>query len=219
MIIKMDLNLADLRKNYSLAALEIDQVPPCPFTQFNIWITEAMKAELNEPNAMTLATANKEGEPSARTVLLKHWDASGFCFFTNYTSSKGLDIAQNPKVALVFPWLDLERQILIKGTAEKISKTDSEKYFHMRPYESQIGAWASNQSQTIPNKQWLKDKEASLKHKYPPNITVPLPEFWGGYKVIPTEIEFWQGGSNRLHDRILYTRSKATEWKKSRLSP
>ena len=145
-------SLADLRENYTKAGLDIDQTADCPFNQFETWFKEAADSGIPEPNSMTLATADKDGLPSARTVLLKHHDSAGFCFFTNYTSRKGLDIAQNPKAALVFPWLSLERQIIIKGSVEKMSKQESEAYFHMRPHGSQIGALASIQSQTIPNK-------------------------------------------------------------------
>lgn len=212
-------SLADLRENYTQSGLDLDEVLECPFSQFELWLNDAIDAGLTEPNAMTLATANKAGEPSARTVLLKHSDPAGFCFFTNYTSQKGIDIAQNPKVALVFPWLALERQIIIRGSIEKVSKKESEEYFHMRPHGSQIGALASIQSQPIPNKQWLLDREATLQHQYPEGSTIPLPDFWGGYRVVPTYIEFWQGRPSRLHDRIIYKKQGANDWRKERLSP
>ena len=214
----MDLNLAKLRKNYTQASLEEDQVSKSPFSQFQLWLEDAINAKISEPNAMTLATVDAEGIPSARTVLLKHWDENGFCFFTNYQSTKGKNIERNAAVAVVFPWIDLERQIIIKGTADKISREDSEKYFHMRPYGSQIGAWASDQSQVIPNKLFLEEKDAALREKYPETEVVPLPDFWGGYRIIPKSIEFWQGGAGRLHDRIFYE-LKNDSWKITRLSP
>lgn len=211
--------LANLRENYTQSGLDIDQTTDLPFEQFSHWLQEAIEAELTEPNAMTLATSNKNNEPSARTVLLKHWDELGFCFFTNYNSQKGLDLAQNPKASLVFPWLPLERQVIIKGSVEKVSKAESEEYFHMRPHSSQIGALASLQSESIPNKKWLADREATLLNQYPEGSTIPLPDYWGGYRVIPHYMEFWQGRPSRLHDRIVYTRKPGSEWSKQRLSP
>lgn len=212
-------SLAELRENYSLSGISLDDTASCPIQQFQLWLKDAIGSGMLEPNAMTLATTNKDREPSARTVLLKHHDQKGFCFFTNYTSEKGLDIAQNPKACLVFPWLQLERQVIIKGSVEKVSKVESESYFHIRPYGSQIGALASIQSQPIPNKQWLADRETSLKHQYPEGAKIPLPPFWGGYRVIPHSMEFWQGRPNRLHDRIIYKQKAGSEWNKARYSP
>lgn len=214
-------SLGELRENYTKSGLDINDAHTDPFVQFQLWMDEAIASGIAEPNAMTLATADKEGIPSARTVLMKYYDTHGFCFFTNYTSRKGIDIAQNPKAALVLPWLELERQIIIKGRVEKTSKEESEKYFHQRPHGSQIGAHASTQSHPIPNKQWLIDRETSLLHQYPEGSEVPLPDFWGGYRVIPNYIEFWQGRPNRLHDRIVYTPigSDQGAWKRERLSP
>ena len=214
----MKTSLANLREHYTKAGLDIDQADACPFAQFQLWLIDACASDIVEPNAMTLATADKEGVPSARTVLLKQFDEKGFCFFTNYASRKGTDIAQNPKAALVLPWLALERQIIIKGSVEKVTKQESETYFHMRPYGSQIGALASLQSQPIPSKQWLSDRESTLKTQYPEGSIVPLPDFWGGYRVIPHYIEFWQGRPSRLHDRIVYT-IKDHRWTKERYSP
>jgi len=211
-------SLADLRENYTKAGLDQSEASNCPFEQFDVWLQDALSTDMPEPNAMTLATADQHGTPSARTVLLKHHDTNGFCFFTNYHSQKGLDIEQNPKASFVLPWLALERQIIVKGSVEKVSRAESEKYFHLRPYGSQIGAHASLQSQTIPNKQWLADREAHLLKEYPESSKVPLPDFWGGYRVIPNYIEFWQGRPSRLHDRIVYTKQD-DQWQKQRLSP
>ncbi|BAU07494.1 pyridoxamine 5'-phosphate oxidase [Fischerella thermalis CCMEE 5330] len=214
----MDKNLADLRKDYTLQDLNETDVAPNPFIQFQKWFDEALTAQLLEPNAMTVATATTDGKPSARMVLLKDFDERGFVFFTNYNSHKGQELAENPQAALVFWWAELERQVRICGHVEKVSENDSDKYFQSRPFNSRLGAWASNQSEVIESRIILEQRLQELKAKYE-NQDVPRPPHWGGLRVIPTEIEFWQGRSSRLHDRILYTRLDDGDWKIQRLSP
>ncbi len=201
-----------------MAGLDVIDVHPDPFTQFHNWMDLAIESNIVEPNAMTLATADGKGIPSARIVLLKHYDEQGFCFFTNYTSRKGQDIAQNPHASIVLHWKELERQVCIRGRVEKVSLADSETYFHMRPHKSQIGAVASKQSHAIPDRLWLENREKELLQTYPEGTEIPLPDFWGGYRIIPEYIEFWQGRTSRLHDRIVYTKD-AEDWKLDRLSP
>ncbi|WP_257288036.1 pyridoxamine 5'-phosphate oxidase, partial [Endozoicomonas sp. SESOKO2] len=184
---------------------------------FDLWFQQAVEAQLTEPNAMSLATTSKEGLPSLRTVLLKYVSPGGFVFFTNYSSRKARDIADNPNVAIMFPWVSLERQVTVRGRAEKISKTDSLKYFTSRPHGSQLGAWVSQQSSVITGRKVLEMKLEEMKRKFKEG-KVPLPDFWGGYRIIPDTIEFWQGRPNRLHDRFLYTRT-ASNWTIERLSP
>ncbi len=188
-----------------------------PFEQFELWFKEAQEANIIEPNAMSIATASSEGEITIRTVFLKYFDTNGFVFFTNYESKKAQQIAENPNVALLFPWLKLERQVKIMGTAEKISAAESFKYFATRPRGSQIGAWSSKQSSVISSRSVLLNKFEEIKQKYKDG-KIPLPSFWGGFRVIPKKIEFWQGKTNRLHDRFLYTNMN-NSWKIERLSP
>lgn len=214
----MDKNLADLRKDYTLQDLNETDVAPNPFIQFQKWFDEALTAQLLEPNAMTVATATTDGKPSARMVLLKDFDERGFVFFTNYNSHKGQELAENPQAALVFWWAELERQVRICGRVEKVSENDSDRYFQSRPFNSRLGAWASNQSEVIEGRIILEQRLQELKAKYK-NQDIPRPPHWGGLRVIPTEIEFWQGRSSRLHDRILYTRLDDGDWKIQRLSP
>jgi pyridoxamine 5'-phosphate oxidase len=214
----MDKTVADLRKDYTLQGLNETDVAPNPFIQFQKWFDEALTAQLLEPNAMTLATATPDGKPSARMVLLKDFDERGFVFFTNYNSHKGQELAENPQAALVFWWAELERQVRICGHVEKVSENDSDRYFQSRPFNSRLGAWASNQSEVIESRILLEQRLQELKVKYE-NQDVPRPPNWGGLRVIPTEIEFWQGRSSRLHDRILYTRLDNGDWKIQRLSP
>lgn len=209
--------LSNLRKNYSLNELDETSVDASPFKQFSIWFADALASELPEPNAMTLATSTPDGKPSARVVLLKSFDESGFIFFTNYESRKGKEIFSNPQAALLFFWVELERQIRIEGKIEKISREDSLEYFRSRPRESQIGAWASPQSSVIPNRNFLEDRFVKLNLEFSVG-DAPLPKNWGGYKVFPKSFEFWQGRASRLHDRIFYLLNDG-KWEISRLAP
>lgn len=214
----MSLSIADIRKDYMLHSLNETEVAANPIDQFTIWWDDAVRSEIEEVNAMTLATVTAEGFPSARIVLLKGYTEEGFVFFTNYQSHKGQELAQNPRASLVFFWKALERQVRIEGLAEKISAADSEAYFQSRPVGSRIGAWASPQSTVIPNREVIENNVFELEKKYG-NGPVPRPEHWGGYIVKPVSIEFWQGRSSRLHDRILYTAQKDLQWKIERLAP
>ncbi len=188
-----------------------------PFIQFTKWYESILDSDLNEPTAMMLSTADANGNPSARIVLLKEIDDSGFVFYTNYRSRKGKDLKGNPKAALTFFWDELRRQIRIEGSIEKISRETSKEYFSSRPRESQIGAWVSAQSSVIPNREILENKFDELDEKFG-NEEIPLPDFWGGYRLIPSYFEFWQGRENRLHDRICYKKEN-DEWKIFRIAP
>ncbi|MBL4575244.1 MAG: pyridoxamine 5'-phosphate oxidase [Opitutaceae bacterium] len=207
-----------MRRDYQLAGLKKSDIDPDPFTQFKKWFGDAVSVNIPEPNAMVLATVGEKGHPATRTVLLKEFSSSGFVFYTNYSSRKGQQIEQNPNVSLLFPWLPLERQIEIRGTATKVSREETEAYFYSRPIGSQLGAWASYQSQVLPDRTTLEKRIAELMEKYR-GKTIPLPPFWGGYRVNPSSIEFWQGQSSRLHDRLRYTRDPKGQWKIERLSP
>ena len=211
------MDLSKLRQEYSRTILDVDSIDGDPVDQFETWFKQAQSAELVEPNAMSLATIDSSGQPTQRTVLLKHFDHDGFVFFTNYTSRKASHIAENARVSLLFQWLPLQRQIEISGIAEKAGDSISAEYFSKRPRGSQLGAWVSNQSKVIPNRKFLEDKLAELSERFT-DQDIPLPEFWGGYRVCPDRFEFWQGGMDRLHDRIQYTRSDDA-WKIERLSP
>lgn len=211
-------NIADLRREYSTHAFTEADAGADPFSLFRKWFDQAKAAEMTEPNAMTLATATRDGMPSARIVLLKGLDERGFTFFTNYDSRKGNEMADNPRVALVFLWHQLERQVRVEGTVEKVSEVDSDAYFITRPLGSRLGAWASHQSKVLPNREFLEAQHAALSAMYPDG-NVPRPPNWGGYRVIPAAIEFWQGQRSRLHDRILFTRREDGSWDKFRLSP
>jgi pyridoxamine 5'-phosphate oxidase len=211
--------LADLRENYTQAGLHESEVHADPIAQFRLWLDQALGSGMIEPNAMTLATANALGHPSSRTVLLKGLDHHGFCFFTNYRSRKAIDLAENPHASLVFLWKELERQVLVRGTVTRTNREESETYFRSRPHGSQIGAWVSEfQSATVPNREALAQREAELLHRWPEGCEVPLPDFWGGFRLTPIAIEFWQGRPSRLHDRIAYLREDDT-WTIRRLSP
>ncbi|SFV88189.1 Pyridoxamine 5'-phosphate oxidase [hydrothermal vent metagenome] len=212
----MNVDLNQLRREFTSTGISRAELNTNPFAQFKLWIEQAVDAELTLPNAMSLATSDDEGV-SVRTVLLKTFDEQGFVFFTNYQSKKSKQMDSNPQVAALFPWLDLERQVKITGTVEKVSTLDSIKYFASRPKESQLGAWASAQSSILTSRQILLSEFDAMKRKFHKG-EVPLPDFWGGYRIVPTTIEFWQGRENRLHDRFIYIRENS-EWVINRLAP
>jgi pyridoxamine 5'-phosphate oxidase len=214
----MTLSVADLRRDYTLKGLSEADMAADPFQQFQTWFEQAIAADLPEPNAMTLATATPDGVPSARVVLLKGFDQRGFVFYTNYHSRKGQELARNSKAALVFWWAELERQVRIQGEVQQIAAAESDAYFHSRPIESQLGAWASNQSQVIGDRHVLEQKLEALQIQYQ-DQEIPRPPHWGGYRLTPDNIEFWQGRSSRLHDRLLYKRADENQWDIVRLSP
>ena len=209
-------SLAQLRKNYTFGQLSETEVPKQPLPLFQLWFDQAVKAQCPEPNSMTLATADKAGNPSARIVLLKGADENGFTFFTNYESQKGKHLAERPQAALLFHWHELERQVRIFGNVERVSPEESDQYYHSRPPASRIGAWASPQSAIIPNREFLEEAEARFKSEY--GDAPPRPQHWGGYRLRPTEIEFWQGRPSRLHDRIVY-KLVGDRWQINRLAP
>jgi len=211
------MDIGNIRQEYTQMGLDRNSLEKNPIKQFQLWFDHAIKAELTMPNAMTLATADKLGSVSLRTVLLKMYDDDGFVFFTNYESKKAKQIGENNQVALLFPWLDLERQVKITGTATKIPTAESLKYFLSRPKGSQIGAWCSPQSDILSSRQILEMKINEMKVKFL-NKAIPLPDFWGGYRVKPTTIEFWQGRSSRLHDRFQYAKEDG-QWVVERLAP
>ena len=212
----MTVDLTNLRKEFRQNGLNRSELNNDPFKQFSLWFSQAIKLGIVEPSAMSLATAD-EKEIGIRTVLLKHFDDKGFVFFTNYGSKKSQQIEVKPQAALLFPWLDLDRQVKVIGSVEKVTTLESIKYFASRPKDSQLGAWASQQSATISSRSLLVSQFESMKNKFSKG-EVPLPDFWGGYRVIPKNIEFWQGRESRLHDRFIYQRSE-TGWSINRLSP
>jgi pyridoxamine 5'-phosphate oxidase len=210
--------IAQLRKDYTLHSLNEDDVVSSPIVQFERWWNDAEKSQIIEMNAMTLATTGKDGFADARTVLLKGFDEKGFVFFTNYDSIKGKQLDANPKCCLLFHWKELERQIRINGIADKISVEESDEYFESRPGGSRIGAWASPQSKVVENKEWLEKTFKHYSEKFKQG-KIPKPPHWGGYRVQPLKIEFWQGRPSRMHDRILYTGTTPGKWKIERLAP
>lgn len=212
------MDLTEIRGKYTTKGLDIPDLDKNPFKQFEIWFQNSIDAEVSEPNAMILATVGLDMMPSVRAVLLKTFDEEGFVFFTNYKSKKAQQIEENPKASALFSWIDLERQIKIEGSIEKISTADSLKYFLSRPKGSQIGAWVSHQSSIITSRSLLEQKFDEIKRKFVKG-EVPFPSFWGGYIIKPVRIEFWQGGQDRLHDRFLYEKNEKNEWTIKRLAP
>lgn len=212
------MHIADIRKDYRLQTLDEAGVAADPIQQFGIWWQEALQSEIVEVNAMTLATANEQGVPSARIVLLKGYDERGFVFFSNYESKKAGDLQVNPMASLVFFWKELERQVRISGRVEKVTELESDQYFQSRPEGSRIGAWASPQSTVISSRQVIEEKVEALQASFE-GKEIPRPLHWGGYRVVPSSIEFWQGRSSRLHDRIQYTLQSDDNWVIDRLAP
>lgn len=216
-IICMTKNIASIRKEYSLKQLDQKDVRRNPFDQFKVWFDDAINAEVNEPNAMMLATSSLEGKPSARMVLLKGFDNEGLTFFTNYSSRKASQLNSNPYAAIVFFWPELERQIRIEGIVKKVTERESDDYFDSRPEGSRIGAWTSPQSQVIPNREFLELLRAEIEKRFK-GEKIPRPKQWGGFMIIPSLFEFWQGRPNRLHDRIQYSKTD-NNWIIERLAP
>lgn len=211
-------SIADIRKDYRMRSLSETDAAPNAITQFETWWNEAVKSEISEPNAMTLATASADGVPTARIVLLKGFDERGFVFFTNYNSLKGEQMQENPRACLVFFWKELERQVRVMGVIEKVSPAESDEYFNSRPEGSRIGAIVSPQSSVIESRDWLESKVEATAQELT-GMHIPRPEYWGGYRVRPAIIEFWQGRSNRLHDRLQYSLMDDGQWKIERLAP
>ena len=214
----MKMALTDIRREYMLAGLSEGDLEPNALGQFQKWFQETLQAGVVEPNAAVLATADASGTPSARLILVKGIDDRGFSFFTNYESHKGRELAQNPKAALVFPWIELERQVCITGSISRLSREEAAAYFKVRPRGSRLSAWASKQSQVIRSRAELEERVKQLERQYP-GEEIPLPPNWGGYLLAPREIEFWQGRPNRLHDRLRYARQPDNTWRIERLSP
>lgn len=215
-----EIPLADLRRNYMRAGLRRADLDADPLKQLAHWLREAVDAGLTEPNAMVLSTVDSDSQPSSRTVLLKGLDDGGLLFFTNYQSRKGRELDLNPRASLLFPWIDLERQVIVSGSVERVGDDVSDRYFHQRPYGSRLGAVLSRQSEVIPHRQWLEDLRQQLEQQYPEAAGgPPRPSFWGGYRLRPERIEFWQGRPDRLHDRLSYRQRGGEGWTVDRLSP
>ncbi len=212
------MDLEDFRREYLAPGLHRKDLAPSPFGQFESWLRHAIDAGLRDPTAMAVATVDERGWPSQRLVLLKHCDESGFVFYTNLGSRKARELVANPRVALLFPWADMERQVRIEGRAERMGTAEALKYFLMRPRESQLAAWASAQSRPLSSRALLEDEFARLKQKFGQG-RIPLPSFWGGFRVVPESFEFWQGRPNRLHDRFSYRRAEDGQWRIERLAP
>ncbi|HEX6443823.1 MAG TPA: pyridoxamine 5'-phosphate oxidase [Streptosporangiales bacterium] len=212
---------AGLRRSYARAGLAESDLAPDPMAQFDRWFADAASHRdvVVEPNAMVVATVDTDGQPSTRSVLMKRYDERGFVFYTNYLSRKGRELAGNPRISATFPWYPLERQVVVRGQAEKVSREDSAAYFAVRPRGSQLGAWASEeQSAVVASRDVLEQRYAALQERWPEDVEVPLPDFWGGYLIVPETVEFWQGRGDRMHDRLRYTRTPAG-WRVDRLAP
>lgn len=214
----MELKLDDFRREYTQGGLDFADLAASPFEQFDHWMKQIIKSGIPDPNAMTIATVDAAGQPSQRIVLLKHLDEKGFVFYTNLNSRKAQDLKQNPKISLHFPWYFLERQVKVCGVVEQLSTTDVLRYFISRPRESQLGAWASHQSRPISSRALLMQQFEAMKNKFAKG-EIPLPDFWGGFRVKPHQIEFWQGGAARLHDRFEYNLQADGSWAIQRLEP
>jgi pyridoxamine 5'-phosphate oxidase len=212
------MQIPDIRKEYTWSGLSEGDMDADPLRQFEKWFEQALAANLAEPNAMTLATATPDGQPSARVVLLKAFDAAGFTFFTNHDSRKGQELTANPRAALLFFWSQLQRQVRIEGTVERVSEAESDAYFRSRPLGSRLGAWASQQSEVIAGRDVLEERMRELAQRFPDG-EVPRPPHWGGFRVYPLTIEFWQGRPDRLHDRLRYQRVQPAGWRLERLAP
>jgi pyridoxamine 5'-phosphate oxidase len=210
------MKIADIRTDYMRGALDEAHADPDPIRQFARWWDEVLKSEVLEPNAMTLATADEAGRPSVRTVLIKDFDAAGFVFYTNYESRKGRELAANPRAALLFFWRELERQVIVEGAVTRVEAAESDAYYASRPLPSRLGAWASPQSQPIPGKAWLLARAAEMGVRH--GLNPARPPHWGGYRLAPDRLEFWQGRPSRLHDRLAYTQNGG-EWYRARLAP
>ena len=212
------MKIADIRRSYTMDRLDLDKLNADPFLQFEAWLKDAVAAELPDPTAMCVATVDASGQPSQRLVLLKDVSSQGFVFYTNLGSRKASELEHNPKVSLHFPWHPLERQVIVYGTAERVPTSQVMSYFLSRPKESQLAAWASEQSRPVSTRQVLMQKFAEIKHKFEQG-EVPVPSFWGGFLVKPHQIEFWQGGEHRLHDRFMYKQQADSSWAIERLCP
>jgi pyridoxamine 5'-phosphate oxidase len=215
----MDPRATHARKDYDRGSLDEATVDPDPVRQFAVWYDAAVAAGIPEPEAMTLATATADGRPSARVVLLRSFDARGFCFFTNYESRKGRELADNPHAAVTFHWAELERQVRIEGRVERTTAAESDAYFQSRPSGSRLGAWSSPQSRVISNREALEALVARYRAEHPDDAAIPRPPHWGGFRLVPERIEFWQGRPSRLHDRLRFEREPAGGWKLERLAP
>ncbi|GAA2019828.1 pyridoxamine 5'-phosphate oxidase [Catenulispora yoronensis] len=213
--------LAALRREYGIGTLREQDAAPAPHLQFAVWLDDAVRASLPEPNAMVVSTTDPDGQPSSRSVLLKGFDETGFIFYTNLGSRKGRELAANPRCSLLFPWYTLHRQVIVIGAATKLDRESDAEYFATRPHGSQIGAWASEQSTVVPDREWLDKRAVELAEQWPEGVPVPLPEFWGGFLVRAETVEFWQGRPDRLHDRLRYKRDDqaGAGWALERLSP